>query len=177
MGAKVLVVDDDHIAGGLSRDLLIEGGYDATLLTESLKAMDWIKRERPPLVILDILMPGVDGLTLCHQISSEPTLKDIKVIIISGKSFQSDKDRARKYGAILFIEKPYNVEGFLGQIQEVMGRTAPSGEGSFWSEIIARSSGRHTFATSACPAATRLSESRGAWLWPTCWMHRCRKIC
>ena len=123
MGAKVLVVDDDPIAGGLSRDLLAEGGCDATLLTESLKAMDWIKREHPALVVLDILMPGLDGLTLCHMITNEPSFKDIKVVIISGKAFQADKDRARKYGATMFIEKPYNVESFLSQIQEVLGRS------------------------------------------------------
>ncbi len=124
MAVKILIVDDDPIAGGLARDLLSEGGFDAELLTESLKAVAKVRQDRPKLVVLDILMPGVDGLTLCHEITSAPDLKDVKVVMISGKSFQADKDRARKYGATLFIEKPYNVETFVQQIQEVVGRPA-----------------------------------------------------
>lgn len=125
MTAKVLVVDDDDIAGGLSRDLLVEAGFEADLQCDSLRALDQIRANRYPLVVLDILMPGVDGLTLCHQIKSDAELKDTKVVMVSGKSFEADKQRARQYGASLFIEKPYNVDLFISQIQEVMGR--PSG--------------------------------------------------
>jgi CheY-like chemotaxis protein/phosphoribosyl 1,2-cyclic phosphodiesterase len=123
MAAKVLIVDDDYIAGGLSRDLLKEGGFDVELLTESLQAMDKIKKDRPTVVLLDILMPGIDGLTLCNQITSDPDLKAIKVVVLSGKSFAADKERARKYGASLFIEKPYSVETFVRQIQQIAGET------------------------------------------------------
>src|SRR4051812_13635149 len=119
MGVKVLIVDDDPIAGGLARELLAESGFDAELLLDSREAVAKVKADRPKAVLLDILMPGVDGLTLCHQITTDPDLKEIRVVMISGKSFQADKDRARRYGATLFIEKPYNVETFVSQIQEV----------------------------------------------------------
>jgi phosphoribosyl 1,2-cyclic phosphodiesterase/CheY-like chemotaxis protein len=122
MPVKVLVVDDDDIAGGLSRDLLAEAGFEADLQLNSLKALDQIRANRYPLVVLDILMPGLDGLTLCHQIKSDAELKDTKVVMVSGKSFEADKQRAAQYGASLFIEKPYNVDLFIQQIQEVMGR-------------------------------------------------------
>jgi CheY-like chemotaxis protein/ribonuclease BN (tRNA processing enzyme) len=122
MTAKVLVVDDDDIAGGLSRDLLVEAGFEADLQLNSLKALEQIRAHRYPLVVLDILMPGLDGLTLCHQIKSDPELKDTKVVMVSGKSFEADKQRAAQYGASLFIEKPYNVDLFVQQIQEVLGR-------------------------------------------------------
>lgn len=128
MGVKVLVVDDDEIAGGLSTDLLKEAGFDAELLTDSLKAYAKVKAERPSLVLLDILMPGVDGLTLCNQITSDAELKDIRVAVLSGKAFAADKERARKYGATLFIEKPYSVDTFVAQIQSLMniGKAAVS---------------------------------------------------
>jgi CheY-like chemotaxis protein/ribonuclease BN (tRNA processing enzyme) len=121
MALKVLVVDDDDIAGGLSRELLAEAGFEADLQTNSLKAIDQIRSVRYPLVVLDILMPGLDGLTLCHKIKSDPELKDTKVVMVSGKSFDADKQRARQYGAALFIEKPYNVEMFATQIRDLLG--------------------------------------------------------
>lgn len=119
---KVLVVDDDDIAGGLSKELLTEAGFEVELLTVSTRAMERIKANRYPLVVLDILMPGVDGLTLCHKIKTDPQLKGTKVVMVSGKSFEADKQRARQYGADLFIEKPYNVETFAQLVQEVAGR-------------------------------------------------------
>ncbi len=122
MGLKVLVVDDDDIAGGLSKELLSEAGFDAELQTNSLKALDQIRANRYPLVVLDILMPGLDGLTLCHKIKSDSELKDTKVVMVSGKSFDADKQRARQYGAELFIEKPYNIEVFAAQIKDLLGK-------------------------------------------------------
>lgn len=124
MGLKVLVVDDDEIAGGLSRDLLAEAGMEADLLTDSLQVIETLRNNRYPLVVLDILMPGIDGLSLCHKIKSDPGLRSIKVVMVSGKSFEADKKRAREYGADLFIEKPYSVETFAQQIAEVAGRSA-----------------------------------------------------
>ena len=110
MGVKILVVDDDAIAGGLSRDLLLDAGFEAEVETDSLLAIDHIRQERYALVVLDILMPGLNGLTLCHMIKSDPQLKETTVVMVSGKSFESDKQRAREFGASLFIEKPYNVD-------------------------------------------------------------------
>src|SRR6266446_2858781 len=129
MGLKVLIVDDDDIAGGLSRDLLKDAGMDAELLTNSLKAIDTLRQMRPELAVLDILMPGIDGLSLCHKIKSDPELGVTKVVMVSGKSFDADKQRARQYGADLFIEKPYNIETFAAQIAEVGGRKDASTAG------------------------------------------------
>jgi CheY-like chemotaxis protein len=122
MGLKILIVDDDDIAGGLSRDLLKDAGFEADLLTNSLRAIDTLRQMRPELAVLDILMPGIDGLSLCHKIKTDPDLNSIKVVMVSGKSFDADKERARQYGADLFIEKPYNIETFASQIAEVAGR-------------------------------------------------------
>ncbi len=128
MGLKVLIVDDDDIAGGLSRDLLKDAGMDAELITNSLKAIDTLREMRPDMAVLDILMPGIDGLSLCHKIKTDPELRFIKVVMVSGKSFEADKQRARQYGADLFIEKPYNIESFASQIAEVGGRKDKTAE-------------------------------------------------
>ncbi len=68
MAAQIIIVDDDPLVGGLTLELLTDAGYQARLIQDSLKAQDIIKAEKPALVVLDILMPGLDGLTLLHRL-------------------------------------------------------------------------------------------------------------
>ncbi|HEX4047652.1 MAG TPA: response regulator [Elusimicrobiota bacterium] len=120
MASQVIVVDDDPIVGSLTLELLKDAGFEARLIQDSLKAQDAIKREQPALVVLDILMPGIDGLTLLHRLKSDPETAQIRAIVVSGKSFEAEKTRARQYGAELFIEKPYDVDSFGTQVAAIM---------------------------------------------------------
>jgi CheY-like chemotaxis protein len=120
MATQVIVVDDDPIVGSLTQELLKDAGFEVRLISDSLKAQEEIKREQPSLVVLDILMPGIDGLTLLHRLKSDPSTKDIRAIIVSGKSFAAEKTRALQYGAELFIEKPYDVDSFGTQVTALM---------------------------------------------------------
>jgi CheY-like chemotaxis protein len=120
MATQVIVVDDDPIVGSLTLELLKEAGFTARLIQDSMKAQEEIKRDQPTLVVLDILMPGIDGLTLLHRLKSDPLTEKIRAIVVSGKSFEAEKTRARQYGAELFIEKPYDVETFGPKVTELM---------------------------------------------------------
>jgi CheY-like chemotaxis protein len=120
MGAQIIIVDDDPIVGGLTLELLQDAGYTATLIQDSLKAQAIIKDQKPQLLILDILMPGLDGLTLLHRLKSDPDTAPIKAIVVSGKSFEAEKQRAIQYGAEAFIEKPYDVDAFAAKVGEIM---------------------------------------------------------
>lgn len=125
---KVIVVDDDPMVGDLTQSLLQEAGYDADLIADSRAVMAAVKAKMPDLVILDVLMPGIDGLTLCRMIKEDPELSSIKVCIVSGKSFEADKARAGRLGADLFIEKPYKVETFAQKIRDLLGAPASPAE-------------------------------------------------
>jgi len=120
MLGKIIIVDDDDIAGDLSRALLKDAGFDVELLTESRLALNRIRQARPNIVVLDILMPGIDGLSLCRQIKNDPSLHGMKVAIVSAKSFSADRTRAKESGADLFISKPYDVETFSAQIGSLL---------------------------------------------------------
>ena len=120
MAIQIIIVDDDPLVGGLTLELLNDAGYTSRLVQDSLKAQDIIKAEKPVLVILDILMPGLDGLTLLHRLKSDPETEPIRAIIVSGKSFEAEKQRATQYGAEAFIEKPYDVDLFAKKIDEIM---------------------------------------------------------
>lgn len=120
MAAQIIVVDDDPIVGSLTLELLQDAGFKAEWVSDSLKATDVIKAQKPALVILDILMPGLDGLTLLHRLKGDPETAAIKAIVVSGKSFEPDKVRALQYGAELFIEKPYDVDVFAKKVTEIL---------------------------------------------------------
>ncbi len=120
MATQIIVVDDDPIVGSLTLELLQDAGYTIRLIQDSLKAQEIIKAEKPALVVLDILMPGLDGLTLLHRLKSDPETEPIKAIVVSGKSFEAEKQRAAQYGAEAFIEKPYDVDAFATKVGEIM---------------------------------------------------------
>ncbi len=121
---SVLVVDDDELTGSLSSDLLREGGFDVDLVSDSLQVIDTLRKKTYQGVVLDILMPGIDGLTLCHKIKTDPALKKIKVVMVSGKSFESEQQKAKQLGAAGFIIKPYDVNAFAKAIAEFIGESA-----------------------------------------------------
>jgi CheY-like chemotaxis protein len=120
LATQIIVVDDDPIVGSLTLELLQDAGYSIRLIQDSLKAQEIIKAEKPALVVLDILMPGLDGLTLLHRLKSDPETEPIKAIVVSGKSFEAEKQRAAQYGAEAFIEKPYDVDAFATKVGEIM---------------------------------------------------------
>ncbi|MFH2204127.1 MAG: response regulator [Elusimicrobiota bacterium] len=129
MAVEIIIVDDDPLVGGLSNDLLNDAGYSTQLIRDSNLVMDTVKAAKPKLMVLDILMPGIDGLTLLYTIKNDPELKDIKCIVVSGKSFAPEIERAKEYGAELFIEKPYDIKQFAAQVKELIGAPAQAPAG------------------------------------------------
>ncbi len=116
----IIVVDDDPMVGELSRDLLTDEGYNVLLVQDSMEALPTIRAHRPRLIISDIMMPGLSGMDICKMVKSDPDLKNIKIIIVSGKSYQVEKQRAFQFGADFFLQKPYNVETFSQTVKSIL---------------------------------------------------------
>ena len=121
MAKKALVVDDDQIARDLASLLLSEEGFEVETVADGNLALDAVRIHRPAVVILDILMPGVDGLTVCRQIKRDPDLTEVKVVMVSAKNRAEDHARAAEYGADLIIPKPYKVEMFSRLVRSLVG--------------------------------------------------------
>ncbi|MBI4385797.1 MAG: response regulator [Elusimicrobia bacterium] len=131
MDPEILIVDNDPLVCGLSNEILQEAGFTTQMLHDGKLAIAAIREMRPRAVLLDILMPGIDGLSICRSIKSDAALKATKVIIVSGKTFPTEKERASRYGADLFIEKPYDVDAFAQTVMRVVGRpTTPTPAGT-----------------------------------------------
>ena len=114
---EVLIVEDTAASLKLLAELLGAAGYTVRQAPDGELAL-WSAQSRPPeLILLDVRMPGIDGLEVCRRLKQSPTLRDIPVIFLSAQYDTDDKVRGFQAGAVDFIGKPY-------QAEEVLARTA-----------------------------------------------------
>ena len=125
-GTDIIVVEDDKLVGELTRGLLEHCGFSVRLVPDSRNALSLIERTSPKLVIADIMLPGIGGLELCNRITSDPALAGVKVMIMSAKAFDAEIRRARAFGALHFLVKPFGKEELLDAVNALLGRREPS---------------------------------------------------
>lgn len=123
----ILVVDDiPNIRELMETALKFKGGYRVLTAGNGLEALEAIKRERPALVITDILMPKMDGFNLVHQMRLSPATRDIPVIFLSATYIApEDKNFAVLIGATRFIEKPIDIDLLIRTIEDLLTKAKP----------------------------------------------------
>ncbi len=117
---RILVVDDDPLMIELETALLEEEGYEVIALDSAEEVLVRIKNVEPDCVITDLVMPGVTGMQLLKNIKDDHSLSDVKVIVLSSKSFEFDKRQAMQFGADGFITKPIDAESFIQSVRAVL---------------------------------------------------------
>ena len=126
MAAQIIIVDDDPLVGGLTLELLTDAGYAARLIQDSLKAQEIIKAEKPALVILDILMPGLDGVDVCKTMRSDVELADIPVVFVSSLALERLHAVADEAGATDYLPKPVALNDLLNVVGEYLQQAEPT---------------------------------------------------
>lgn len=130
MGKKVLVVDDDPDIRLFSISVLEENGYTPLEATNGEEGMEILKKEKPDLLILDVLMPRKSGIRLFRNIKTDASLKKIPIIIMSGiaeKSFLRSQKVLAEFGdekvpePEAYLEKPVEPEDLAAMIKKVIG--------------------------------------------------------
>ena len=123
----VLIVEDVPDILKLLEATLTFKGYRVVTSVNGQEALEAIQRERPALVITDIMMPRLDGFGLVHRIRINPETREIPVIFLTATYVAlEDKAFALNIGATRFIEKPVNFEKFLETVEELMTKDVPS---------------------------------------------------
>ncbi len=120
--ALVLVVDDDDEL----RDLMVfackQAGFSVHAVEDTRQARQWMERNEPSLVLLDIMMPGGNGLDLCRWIRAEPRFEKVPIIISSAIKDEETAQDALELGAVDFLQKPFEVKVLLEKIQRARAR-------------------------------------------------------
>jgi two-component system, OmpR family, response regulator MtrA len=116
---RILVVDDDEAVAASLTDLLTEEGYAVRSVTDSRKAVEVFGGYQPDLVILDVLMPSVDGISLCLQLRRE---SDVPVLFLSAKRDAPDRVVGLRIGADDYVGKPFDNDELLARVGALMRR-------------------------------------------------------
>ncbi|MBI2855036.1 MAG: response regulator [Chloroflexi bacterium] len=119
---KILLVDDQEpVRQMLAATVKDEGRYIMLHAHDGASALQTIKQERPDLVLLDVIMPGIDGLEVCRQIKADPNTSKAIVIMLSALASDKDIEDATKAGADGYIAKPFSPIGLLKRVEETFG--------------------------------------------------------
>jgi CheY-like chemotaxis protein len=124
---SVLVVDDEMETAEMLVEMMRLIGYDVFKSCGGRQAIQMIAREKPDVVLLDVMMPDISGLDVLHYMRSDPRLKKIPVIILSAKCMPSDIHSGLDAGADRYLTKPVSCEDLRDAVDEVLraGQSTP----------------------------------------------------
>jgi CheY-like chemotaxis protein len=122
---QVLVVDDDELTLRLVRRVLEEHGLVVETVTTGVAALAALERARPDLVVLDIMMPGMDGFDVLDRVKASPRLASVPVIMLTAKADDGDLIASYRSGADYYITKPLVASQLLYGVGLVLGREFP----------------------------------------------------
>ncbi len=120
--AKILVADDEIYMVRLLEMTFKKGGYEIISCRDGKEALALAASVLPQLIVLDVIMPGLDGLGALRQLKENPATKNIPVVVLSAKGHALTKVEAELAGAAVFLAKPFSPNQLLGEVRKILGQ-------------------------------------------------------
>lgn len=120
MMATVLIVEDEPKLAQLLVDYLAQANYNTHIISQGIGVIDWVKENQPDLVLLDLMLPGVDGLTLCREIRM---FSETPIIMVTARVEEIDRLLGLELGADDYICKPFSPREVVARVKTVLRRT------------------------------------------------------
>jgi len=120
MSNKILIVDDEPNIVMSLEFLMRKNKFDVFIARNGTEAMDILGREIPDLILLDIMMPDVDGYEICQYVRQNERFDHAKVVFLSAKSKQSDIEKGYALGADLYVTKPFSTRELLQNVKQLL---------------------------------------------------------
>ncbi len=120
---KILIVDDEPAFLHVIEYALQHEGYETLKAGNGIKALEFVEAEQVDLVILDVMLPGMDGYEVCHRLQAKSETADIPVLMISAKSRVEDKATAMRVGANFYLEKPFGMADLVSAVKQLLAET------------------------------------------------------
>ena len=120
MSKKILIIEDDRSTARLAEYTLQQAGYEVTVATDGFEGLRIALGEHPVLIILDIMLPGLDGYEVCHRLRQRPETASLPILMISAKARQDDKDMGIKMGADDYLTKPVDPSEILSRVETLL---------------------------------------------------------
>ncbi len=122
--ARILVVDDDPATRTLVGDVLALEGHDVSLVADGFAALRQLQAQRPDCLVLDVMMPGMDGHTVLERLRTVPGCRDLPVIMLTAVTDPSLAWQAWSQGVAAFMSKPFTAADLLDRVAESTGHAA-----------------------------------------------------
>lgn len=113
----ILAVDDTPEHLDLLAKVLEGDGYDPALAASGLQALEWVANEKPDLILLDVLMPGTDGMEVCRRLKADPATQDVPVIFLTCKSASHETLAGFEVCAVDYVAKPFRIPELLARVR------------------------------------------------------------
>lgn len=123
--SQILIADDEVYMLRLLEMTFKKGGYGVISCRDGQAALSQAASLQPKLIVLDIMMPGLDGLGALRQLKGNPATRDIPVVVLSAKGHALTKVEAELAGAVLFLAKPFSPNQLLSETQKILSSPAP----------------------------------------------------
>jgi len=119
MPVKILVADDNKLILAMARDTLTEAGFEVVTVESGLEVYKKVLDEKPQMILLDIMMPGLDGIEICRNLKRSAVTKDLVIVIHSAKRDVELMDMCFEFGAEAFIIKSDNFDEMVKRVRDV----------------------------------------------------------
>lgn len=120
---KILIVDDEEHIIELLKFNLLNAGYEVLTANDGIDAVKIAKAEKPNLLLLDLMLPGIDGFDVCKEIKRNNEMKNTSIVMLTAKGEELDKILGLELGADDYITKPFSVRELLARVKAVLRRT------------------------------------------------------
>jgi two-component system, cell cycle response regulator DivK len=127
-GEPILVVDDNPTNLKLVRVLLKAHGYSVSTAADAEEAMVVLRSSRPRLILMDLQLPGMDGLQLTRQLKADPETRDILIVAVTAYAMKGDAERTRAAGCDGYVPKPIDVDSLPDLLRSWLDRPAGAGD-------------------------------------------------
>ncbi|MBK6868235.1 MAG: response regulator [Burkholderiales bacterium] len=117
---KLLVADDEPNIIILLEYLMKRAGYQVLLATDGQQALETIQRERPALVLLDVMMPGKTGFEVCQEVRADPALDGVRILMLTAKGRENDISKGMALGANAYMTKPFSTRDLVQKVAEML---------------------------------------------------------
>jgi two-component system, OmpR family, alkaline phosphatase synthesis response regulator PhoP len=120
---SVLIVDDEPNILLSLQFLMKKSGYEVRTAKDGEEALAELLRAAPDLVLLDVMMPKIDGFSICEQIRANPQWKDVRIIILTARGRDVEREKGLALGADDYITKPFSTKDAIARVEAVLDRS------------------------------------------------------
>lgn len=118
---KILIIDDDPTSLKLTESRLKANGYEIHISSDAPEGLEKAMKFKPDLIILDVMMPVVNGYNFCRLIKTQESCRHIPIILLTSRGAEEDRKIGKEVGADAYITKPFNIDELLKTVRDLLG--------------------------------------------------------